>query len=282
MGLPTGTISLSQVNTELGKGSTSTISLNDSDVRTLGGKASGTISMSDLRGKSSESWRYTGRRIALPYKVGSGVTTQGVAYSRTSGKIYVASIKQTWSKARLYELKESTGELLRYTEFPNQNVTGIEIGNGLIYFTEDSYGYILKTIVPGDPNSVKNIFALSTKDPFDVAIDASGWFYIVDRRDNLVYQHTPTGVLASTWEPSDVLYPLACCYGGAGVGIWIGDGQQGRSSISAYGGSGNQTVDKIHTNDVVSQVSGITWDSKNHCIWIVGVDEGYIYQYKEV
>lgn len=53
MTLPTGTISLSQVNTELGKSSTATISLNDSAVRSLAGKTSGTISMNDLRGKSA-------------------------------------------------------------------------------------------------------------------------------------------------------------------------------------------------------------------------------------
>lgn len=54
MALPNNTtISLSQVNTELGYGSTSTISLNDGAVRTLFGKSSGTISMSDGWGKSN-------------------------------------------------------------------------------------------------------------------------------------------------------------------------------------------------------------------------------------
>lgn len=53
MALPTGTLSLSQVNTELSQTSTQIISLNDTNVRTLAGKASGVISMSDLQGKSS-------------------------------------------------------------------------------------------------------------------------------------------------------------------------------------------------------------------------------------
>lgn len=52
MSLPTGTISMSQVNTELQKVATSTISLNDSNVRALAGKSAGTISMSDLQGKT--------------------------------------------------------------------------------------------------------------------------------------------------------------------------------------------------------------------------------------
>ena len=45
-------ISMSQVNTELGIAATTTISLNDSAVRTLFGKASGAISMGDGLGKS--------------------------------------------------------------------------------------------------------------------------------------------------------------------------------------------------------------------------------------
>jgi hypothetical protein len=53
MTLPTGTISMSQVNTELGYAATTLISLNQTDVRTLAGVASGAISMNDLRGKTA-------------------------------------------------------------------------------------------------------------------------------------------------------------------------------------------------------------------------------------
>lgn len=55
MALPTGTISMSQVNTELGRSSTATISLGESAVRTLAGVPSGAISMDNLRGKSAMS-----------------------------------------------------------------------------------------------------------------------------------------------------------------------------------------------------------------------------------
>lgn len=66
MALPsTGSISMSQVRTELGRNNT--ITLNDSDVRSLAGRTSGTISMSDLRGKSS----YT--HILTPGSKTSGV-----------------------------------------------------------------------------------------------------------------------------------------------------------------------------------------------------------------
>ena len=53
MTLPTGTISMSQVNTELLiSPSTTTISLNQANVRFVAGVPTGTISMNDLRGKS--------------------------------------------------------------------------------------------------------------------------------------------------------------------------------------------------------------------------------------
>lgn len=52
MALPTGTITMSQVNDELCYSSTRTITLNDTKVRQLAEVPSGTISMDDLRGKS--------------------------------------------------------------------------------------------------------------------------------------------------------------------------------------------------------------------------------------
>lgn len=53
MTLPTSPISLSQVNVELQQSATALISLNDTNVRTLAGVASGQISMSNLQGKTN-------------------------------------------------------------------------------------------------------------------------------------------------------------------------------------------------------------------------------------
>jgi len=77
MALPsTGPISLANVNVELGLSSTATISLNQANVRTLAGVASGTISMSNLLGKSNAP--------TITINVGSLYTTRSGAGSATS------------------------------------------------------------------------------------------------------------------------------------------------------------------------------------------------------
>lgn len=52
MATPTGTIKASDVNTELRRSSTANIRMGEADVRSLARVSSGTIRMSDLRGKS--------------------------------------------------------------------------------------------------------------------------------------------------------------------------------------------------------------------------------------
>lgn len=59
MALPTGTITMNDVNIELSRASGSSITLNDTDVRNLAGVPSGTISMDNLRGKSAIPSVYT-------------------------------------------------------------------------------------------------------------------------------------------------------------------------------------------------------------------------------
>ena len=69
MTTPTGTISLSDVNTELGLSSTALITMNDAAVRNLAGVGgSGTIiTMDDLRGKSSLTVDYPAAADAAYY-----------------------------------------------------------------------------------------------------------------------------------------------------------------------------------------------------------------------
>lgn len=93
----TGSISMNDVRTELGK--TGTISLGDTDVRSLAGIASGKISMNDLRGKSSHLYSgtvhiignildvsgYESENSFNPKELYPGQKLMEILYSNTSG-----------------------------------------------------------------------------------------------------------------------------------------------------------------------------------------------------
>ena len=88
MALPsTGAISFNNVNQELGKASpyNQTITMNDSDVRTLFGKASGAIAMSDGWGKSNTKIEATG----------------GTVYTNGDYKIHIFASTATFSVTKL-------------------------------------------------------------------------------------------------------------------------------------------------------------------------------------
>lgn len=79
MALPaSGSISMNQVNVELGAAGTTQRSLNDTAVRTLFGKASGQISMSDGWGKSN-----------FPGALGTYQSSQGGYYTGTQSGYYL-------------------------------------------------------------------------------------------------------------------------------------------------------------------------------------------------
>lgn len=84
MALPsTGSLAMSQVNTELGRNATATISLGEAAVRNLAGRPSGSISFQDLRGKSA----YTPPSISVPFVFGSRFGSCGTVTGTATASI---------------------------------------------------------------------------------------------------------------------------------------------------------------------------------------------------
>lgn len=111
-------ISLNQVNTELGLSSTATISLNDSAVRTLAGISSGTISLDNLRGKSSiPSLGLKGYWAGGDLSSGASSVIDGITFSNESSYNPSATLSDgarrntgaTYSGIRGYSLGAATG-----------------------------------------------------------------------------------------------------------------------------------------------------------------------------
>lgn len=126
MTLPSsGAISLSQVNTELQKSSSATISLGDSDVRLLAQVPSGTISMSNLYGKTwltaadAVSWFVSNRQTAHNWVQGGSGDTRyiGGPYERyTSSTTWTYSptfsgVTSTWTTLVLIALESGVSSL---------------------------------------------------------------------------------------------------------------------------------------------------------------------------
>lgn len=92
MTLPYANISMSAVNTELGRTSTATLSMNDSAVRILGKRPTGTISMSDLRGRSLPSTVWVNNQ-----KVNwSGIAASTTKFVAVGDKGYIANGTNTF------------------------------------------------------------------------------------------------------------------------------------------------------------------------------------------
>lgn len=135
MALPTGTITMNDVNIELGRSSGGTISLNDSDVRQLAGRPSGTISMNDLRGKSAGPRGYW-----------------YVLFSPGRGRLQETYFELSFSNAGAF----SSWEMLQFPWYNTQNlyppgwnggpaISGSADSSGNIFFTTsnrfDSFWY---------------------------------------------------------------------------------------------------------------------------------------------
>lgn len=89
-----GAISLGNVNTELGRSSTATISLGETAVRTLAGVSSGAIALSSLYGKSNVSFTPNGGTSA-----GAPVSLSDFG-TLTASKTITCTQAATWTWSR--------------------------------------------------------------------------------------------------------------------------------------------------------------------------------------
>ena len=136
MTTPTGTISLSDVNVELGRSSTASINMNESAVRTLAGVGgSGTIiSMNDLRGKSN---------LAATLNQYSAMGSYDIVMERTIVQLY-ASYVEAYVKLVLnsngtayYQYGDSNTATTNYTSFTWKTGGGV-VGDYYAYMTTPS------------------------------------------------------------------------------------------------------------------------------------------------
>ena len=133
MALPTTTISMSQVNTELGRSATASINLNETAVRTLAGVASGAISMDNLRGKSS----YT----APVYTPWSGGATAGTAeYASNDVSYQEAEISISANKNVTWSYSMSGGGGTEFVSIASGNVSA-----DIIFRLDTTFGIATRT-----------------------------------------------------------------------------------------------------------------------------------------
>lgn len=137
MSLPSsGPISFRDVNDELRYSSTNTIDINNSSVRFIGGRPSGQISFSDLRGKSY--WKFdTGSSYHTPLKVSSNSMNWGIV------ECDLRFIMNTPGRLNIY---------VHRRRMRNDGSTGSQVANGAssagsfrVYVNGTSVGYYSTT-----------------------------------------------------------------------------------------------------------------------------------------
>lgn len=125
MALPSsGPISLQDINVELGRSPTAKLDFNDPDVRTLAGKPTGQISLSDLRGKSFSKATYEGSREVY---IGSFDSVQDVCHvNGTTRNTYLLVMRGGTSNAQIwYVYSSGTTSPYVYRTMDSVNAVGM-------------------------------------------------------------------------------------------------------------------------------------------------------------
>lgn len=115
---------MGQVNTELGRSSTATISLGETAVRALAGVASGAISMNDLRGKSAVTIFLSNLSI-IDFTGGGSNASAG--YQLTSGGIENQIVGASTSQTATW--CTPTGEAVNYEVYATVTGSPLTVGS---------------------------------------------------------------------------------------------------------------------------------------------------------
>ncbi len=195
-----GPISLGNVAVELGRTSTTTTSLGEAAVRTLAGVASGPISLSNLYGKSNESFWYA--------TFGSTVVNFLILGTDSSGNIYASATSAVFKWDR-------DGALIWA-----RNVSGPFINGGWIdasgnvylagaYYSSNYYGWLAKLDTSGTLQWQRSLNGSGQEIWYNAAVDASGNVYVAGystssggsgNADALIAKYNSAGTLL--WQRS--------------------------------------------------------------------------------
>lgn len=195
-----GPISLGNVAVELGRTSTTTTSLGEAAVRTLAGVASGPVSLSNLYGKSNESFWYA--------TFGSTVVNFLILGTDSSGNIYASASSAVFKWDR-------DGALIWA-----RNVSGPFINGGWIdasgnvylagaYYSSNYYGWLAKLDTSGTLQWQRSLNGSGQELWYNAAVDASGNVYVADystssggsgNADALIAKYNSAGTLL--WQRS--------------------------------------------------------------------------------
>lgn len=143
-----GAISLGNVNTELGRSSTATISLGETAVRTLAGVSSGAIALSNLYGKSNVSFTpdggtSSGTRVILEDvgQLSASVTiscTQSAVWTWTELGSGTASVSSGGSATSItFQVSTTSFGGFKYSEFTVQATAGGITRYWTVYLTAE-------------------------------------------------------------------------------------------------------------------------------------------------
>lgn len=195
-----GPISLGNVAVELGRASTTTTSLGEAAVRTLAGVAAGPISLSNLYGKSNESFWYA--------TFGSTVVNFLILGTDSSGNIYASATSAVFKWDR-------DGALIWA-----RNVSGPFINGGWVdasgnvylagaYYSSNYYGWLAKLDTSGTLQWQRSLNGSGQDLWYNAAVDAAGSVYVAGysnssggsgNADALIAKYNSAGTLQ--WQRS--------------------------------------------------------------------------------